>query len=56
MLAKRIKENLNDRAIFVIVVFERGATFNRIFDRQNVPDSDISKNKPIWTRISMNEM
>ncbi len=42
-LHKNIKENINGRAIFVIVVVERGASFYRIFDWQNVPASDISK-------------
>ncbi len=55
-LHKSIKENINGRAIFVIVVVELWASFYRIFDRQNVPDSDISKNRPIWIWISMNEM
>ncbi len=55
-LNKNIKENINGRAIFVIVVVELWASFYRIFDRQNVPASDISKNRPIKTWISMNEM
>ncbi len=55
-LHKKIKENINGRAIFVIVVVERWASFYRIFDRQNVPASDISTNRPIWTWISVNEM
>ncbi len=55
-LHKKIKENINGKAIFVIVVLERGASFYRIFDQQNVPASDISKNRPIWTCIFMNEM
>ncbi len=55
-LHKKIKEDINGRAIFVIVVVERWAPFYRIFDRQNVPASDISKNRPIWTWISVNEM
>ncbi len=55
-LHKKIKENINGRAISVIVVVERWASFYRIFDRQNVPASDISENRPIWTWISMNEM
>ncbi len=42
-LHKKIKENINVRAIFVIVVVERWAPFYRIFDRQNVPASDFSK-------------
>ncbi len=42
-LHKRIKENINGRAIFMIVVVERWASFYRIFDRQSVPASDISK-------------
>ncbi len=49
MLTQKIKENINATAIFVIVVVERWASFYRIFDRQNVQASDISKNKPIWT-------
>ncbi len=55
-LHKTIKENINGRAIFVIVVVERWALFYRIFDRQKVPASDISTNRPIRTWISMNEM
>ncbi len=55
-LHEKIKESINGRAIFVIVVVERWALFYSIFDRQNVPASDISKNRPIWTWISMNEM
>ncbi len=55
-LHKKIKENINGRAIFVIVMVEPGASFFRIFDRQNVPASDISKNRPIWTWISMKEI
>ncbi len=50
------KENIYGRTIFVIVVVERWASFYRIYDRQNVPASDISKNRPIWTWISMIEM
>ncbi len=42
-LHKKIKENINGRANFVIVVVVRWASFYRIFDRQNVPASDISK-------------
>ncbi len=53
---EKIKESINGRAIFVIVVVERWVSFYRIFDRENVPASDISKNRPIWTWISMNEM
>ncbi len=41
-LYKKIKENINCGAIFVIVVVERWASFYRIFDRQIVPTSDIS--------------
>ncbi len=37
-----IKENINGRAIFVMVVVEHWASFYRIYDRQNVPASDIS--------------
>ncbi len=55
-LHKNIKENINGTAIFVIVLVERWASFYRIFDRQNVPASTISDNRPIWTWISMNEM
>ncbi len=55
-LHKKIKENINRRAIFVMMVVERWAPLYRIFDRQNVPASDISKNRSIWTWISMNEM
>ncbi len=39
---KIIKENINGRAIFVIVAVERLASFYRIFDQENVPASDIS--------------
>ncbi len=53
---KQIKENINGRVIFVFVVVERWAPFYRIFHQQNVPASDISKNRPTWTWISMNEM
>ncbi len=42
MIAQKIKENINGRAIFAIVVVERWAPFYRIYDRQNVPASDIS--------------
>ncbi len=42
MLELRIPYN------FVILLGKRGASFLRIFDRQNVPASDISKNRPIW--------
>ncbi len=38
----KIKENINGRAIFVIVGVERWASFYRIYDRQNVLASDIS--------------
>ncbi len=38
----KIEENGNGRAIFVIMVVERWASFYRIFHRQNVPASDIS--------------
>ncbi len=55
-LHKKIKENINGRAIFLIVLVDHWAQFYRIFDRQKVPGSDISKNRPIWTWISMNEM
>ncbi len=41
-LHKKIKETINGRAIFVIAVVERWASFYRIDDRQNVPASDIS--------------
>ncbi len=56
MLAQKSKENINRRAVFVIVAIERWASFYRIYDRQNVPASDISRNRPIWTWISMIEM
>ncbi len=55
-LHKKIKENINVSAIFVILVVERWDSFYRFFDRQNVPGSDISKNRPIWTWISIDEM
>ncbi len=55
-LYKQIKENINGRAIFVIVVVERWASFYRFYDRHSVPASDISKNRPIWTWITMIEM
>ncbi len=48
-LHEKIKVNINGRAIFVIVVVERWALFYRIFGRQNVPASDISNNRLIWT-------
>ncbi len=35
-LHRKIKENINGRVIFVMVVVERWAPFYRIFDRQNV--------------------
>ncbi len=41
-LYQKIKENVSGRAIFVIVVVERGAAFYRIYDRQHVLASDIS--------------
>ncbi len=53
---RKKKENINDRAIFVIVVVERRASLYRIFDLQSVPASEISKPRPIWTWISINEM
>ncbi len=53
-LHKEIKDNIDGRAIFVIVVIEHWASFYRIFDQENVPASDISKNRPIWTWISIN--
>ncbi len=53
---KKIKEIINGSAIFAFVVVERCDSFYRIFDRQNVPASDISKNRPTWTWIPMNEM
>ncbi len=40
-LHQKNEENVNGRAIFVIVVVERWASFHRIYDRQNVPASDI---------------
>ncbi len=51
-LHQNIVENINGRSIFVIIVIERWTTFYRIYDRQNVLASDISKNRPIWTLIS----
>ncbi len=42
-LHKKIKENINGRAVFVFVVVERWVPFYSIIDRQNVPASDISK-------------
>ncbi len=36
------KEHIDGRTIFMIVVVERLASFYRIYDRQNVPASDIS--------------
>ncbi len=39
---KKNKENIDGRTIFMIVVVERWASFYRIYDRQNVPASDIS--------------
>ncbi len=47
---------MNNRAIFVIVVVERRASFYRKFDVQGVPASEISKNRPSRTWIGMNEM
>ncbi len=41
-LHRNIEENVNGRAIFVIVVVERWASFYRIYDRQNVLAADIS--------------
>ncbi len=38
----KFMENINGRAIFVIVVVERWASFYRIYDRQNDTASDIS--------------
>ncbi len=35
-LHPKIEENINGRAIFVIVVVERQASVYRIYDRQNV--------------------
>ncbi len=55
-LHRNIEENVNGRAIFVIVLVERWASFYRIFDLQNVPASDISENRRIWTWISINEI
>ncbi len=43
----KIKENISGRAIFVIVVVECWVSFYRMYDRQNVPASDISQNRPI---------
>ncbi len=41
-LHQKIEENVNGRAIFVIVVVERWASFCRIYNQQNVLVSDIS--------------
>ncbi len=41
-LHQNIEENVNGRAIFVVVVVERWASFNRISDRQNILASDNS--------------
>ncbi len=41
-LHKKNKENIDGRTIFVIVVVERWVSIYRIFDRQNIPASDIS--------------
>ncbi len=41
-LHQKIEENFNGRAIFVVVVVERWASFYRINDGQNVLASDIS--------------
>ncbi len=49
---QKIVENINGRTIFVIVVVGLWASFNHIYDRQNVLASNISTNRPIWTRIS----
>ncbi len=54
-LHKQIKDNIDGRAIFVIVVVERWASFYRNYDRQNVPASNTSEKTPIWTWISVHE-
>ncbi len=41
-LDQEIKEHIYDRAIFVITVVERWTSSYRIYDRQNVPASDVS--------------
>ncbi len=41
-LHQKIKESVNGRAIFVIVVVERWASCYRVYDRQNCLASDIS--------------
>ncbi len=51
-LHQQIEENVNGRVIFVIEVVER-CSFFRIYCRQIVLALDISKNRPIWTSISM---
>ncbi len=40
-LHQKINENVKGRAIFVIVVVERWASFYRIHDRKNVRASNI---------------
>ncbi len=39
---KIIKENINGRAILVIAVVEGWASIYSVYNRQNVPASDIS--------------
>ncbi len=41
-LHQKMVENINGRAIFLMTVIERGTSFYRINDRQNVLASDIS--------------
>ncbi len=41
-LHQKIVENINGRAIFMIVMIKRRHSFYRINDRQNVPASNIS--------------
>ncbi len=41
-LHSEIKDNINGRDIFVVVVIEPWASFYRTYDWQNVPASDIS--------------
>ncbi len=55
-LHRKIEENTNGRAIFMIVNVGRWASFYHIYDRQNVMASNISLSRPIWTWISMIEM
>ncbi len=54
-LHQKIAENISGRTVIVIVVIDRWTPFYRIYDRQNVLASNISKNRPIRTWISMIE-